>query len=358
MATFRARLRALAPERIFHVALLSAAGATIETARAIALVGVDELVPIAADVAFYSVIGWGLLIGGVTVTQAAVAPGWRRIPWFVVSVVASFLVSCGVEWALVAMGRRPMYELLGVDFGSNRLDNLWQTAAYGGLAIAFYTMRERQARLAAAARDAELERARAQRAVVESRLKVMQARVEPEFLFGALDQVQSLYAQAPDTAERLLDELIAYLRAALPQMRGDSSTVAREVELIRSYVAVLQVPSQGRLAIATQCPDELRGEAFPPMVLLPLVQSAVLPADVASRRRLAIDVERVDATLAVSLAVEGGTNPASWHDDAAEVVRESLSAAGNARCKLTFSSQGDIHCARVVLAQPGAESKQ
>ena len=67
-------------------------------------------------------------------------------------------------------------------------------------------------------RNVALDRARIERQTQESRLQAMQATIEPEFLFDTLAHVESLQASDPKGAARMLDDLIVYLRAALPQL--------------------------------------------------------------------------------------------------------------------------------------------
>ena len=61
----------------------------------------------------------------------------------------------------------------------------------------------------------------------------MQAQVEPHFLFNTLASVQYLTETDPPRGVRLLGHLLAYLRAALPQLRSASTTLGQEIELAR-----------------------------------------------------------------------------------------------------------------------------
>ena len=61
----------------------------------------------------------------------------------------------------------------------------------------------------------------------------MQAQVEPHFLFNTLASVQFLTETDPPKAGQMLGHLLAYLRAALPQLRSGSSTLGQEIELAR-----------------------------------------------------------------------------------------------------------------------------
>jgi hypothetical protein len=158
----------------------------------------------------------------------------------------------------------------------NAVFNTTDLALTGGLALAVYV----KLKSARAARDAfhaaELERAALDREVLATRLAVMRARVEPQFLLSTLAQVEKLYDSSPAAAAGMLDSLIAYLRAALPQLRGESSTLGREVQLASSYLDVVRARMGSRLAFAFDIPAELGDETFPPLVILPLVEDALL----------------------------------------------------------------------------------
>ena len=94
------------------------------------------------------------------------------------------------------------------------------------------------------------------RDVLESRLAAMQAQVEPQFLFNTLAQVERLYEIDPARAARMLDDLIAYLRAAMPLMRDTSSTVKQEIDLARAYLDIVRIRLGDRLAFAIEVPSD------------------------------------------------------------------------------------------------------
>jgi len=135
-------------------------------------------------------------------------------------------------------------------------------------------------KLAAARAQATLARAEAERHLlskqaVEAELKLMQAQVEPHFLFNTLASVQFLTETDPPAANRLLGHLIAYLRAALPQLRASSTTLGKEVELCEAYLNILRTRIGSRLAFSIDVPAELRAHAFPPNLLISLVENAI-----------------------------------------------------------------------------------
>ncbi len=66
----------------------------------------------------------------------------------------------------------------------------------------------------------ELERSEFERRVSDARLRLLQAQVEPHFLFNTLANVQALVDSGSPQASKVLTSLIAYLRAAVPRMHS------------------------------------------------------------------------------------------------------------------------------------------
>jgi sensor histidine kinase YesM len=144
-----------------------------------------------------------------------------------------------------------------------------------GLVAALYYFIERSARRAAELRGAKLDRHRIEAQMLETQLQVMQAQVEPHFLFNTLAHVQRLYQTDPTRGRLMLDSFCGYLRAALPHMRGNRSTLEREVELAQAYLDTQRIRMGRRLRFEIKIPDQLRAAAFPPMMLLSLVENAI-----------------------------------------------------------------------------------
>jgi signal transduction histidine kinase len=144
-----------------------------------------------------------------------------------------------------------------------------------GLVVAAYYFMERSALRAAALRAAEVEHRRLETQMFEARLQVLRAQVEPHFLFNTLAHIQRFYQVDPVRGRAMLDSFCGYLRAALPHMRGESSTVAQEVGLARAYLEIQQLRMRGRLRFAIDVPRELNDVTLPPMMLVPLVENAI-----------------------------------------------------------------------------------
>ncbi|MDB5748595.1 MAG: sensor histidine kinase, partial [Massilia sp.] len=86
--------------------------------------------------------------------------------------------------------------------------------------------------------NAAAERESMQRQLSEAKMQMMQAQVEPHFLFNTLASVEHLIQVDPPRASAMQRSLIQYLRAVLPQMRDNTlvTNLGREVDMVTAYL--------------------------------------------------------------------------------------------------------------------------
>ncbi|TWI65072.1 histidine kinase [Pseudoduganella lurida] len=125
--------------------------------------------------------------------------------------------------------------------------------------------------------NAAAERESMQRQLSEAKMQMMQAQVEPHFLFNTLASVEHLIETDPPRASAMQRSLIKYLRAVLPQMRDNTliTNLGREADMVLAYLALLKMRMEERLTIDFDIPDGLRSAAFPPMMLQSMVENAI-----------------------------------------------------------------------------------
>jgi hypothetical protein len=136
---------------------------------------------------------------------------------------------------------------------------------------------KKRAEAQAMAANAAAERETLQRQVTEAKMQMMQAQVEPHFLFNTLASVEYLIETNPPRASAMQRSLIQYLRAVLPQMRETAAitNLGREADMVRAYLDLLKMRMEERLHVDFQVPEGLRSAAFPPMMLQSLVENAI-----------------------------------------------------------------------------------
>jgi two-component sensor histidine kinase len=136
-------------------------------------------------------------------------------------------------------------------------------------------LRERDAFAKTLQLQFELERSELERKAVDARLRLLQAQVEPHFLFNTLANVQALVDSGSPQASAVLKSLIAYLRAAVPRLHEPTTTLGQELELVQAYLEVMHMRMPDRLRFGLDVEPAAQGLQCPPMTLLTLVENAV-----------------------------------------------------------------------------------
>ncbi|MEO8506331.1 MAG: histidine kinase [Betaproteobacteria bacterium] len=243
-------------------------------------------------------------VNGVAAVLAYLSNGWNNFLWGLVSgtALAVLLLPClafaacataprlpgwVVFAAAGAFGTAVTYVLVNVIFlpwllGAGTeitLDRAWGgvppfmlTGLFATLGYMHWHDAARSARIL---HERQLERVQFARRAYEARLVALQARIEPRFLFDTLADVETLYDRQPALGARVLDDLIVHLRAALPAIEESTSSLAVELELVRTWLDIMRIRSGDRLLVGMPAPEAPLDARMPPMVLLPLVRHAV-----------------------------------------------------------------------------------
>ncbi len=114
-----------------------------------------------------------------------------------------------------------------------------------------------------------------QREATEARLRLLQGQIEPHLLFNTLANVQSLMDYDPPRAKQMLETFSGYLRAGLSQLRQTDGSLASELEMVHSYLSLLQIRMEDRLRFRIEASPEARAAHMPTLMLQPLVENAI-----------------------------------------------------------------------------------
>jgi LytS/YehU family sensor histidine kinase len=142
-----------------------------------------------------------------------------------------------------------------------------------------------------------LERSELERKALDARFRLLQAQVEPHFLFNTLANVQTLVQSGAPQAIKVLESLIAYLRAAVPRLHETSTTLGQELELVRAYLEVMHMRMPDRLQFALRVEKGMTELECPPMTLLPLVENAV---------RHGVDPSEIGGRIDIDVSLQSG----------------------------------------------------
>jgi len=206
-----------------------------------------------------------------------------------------------------------------------------------------------------AAHGAELARAQLEQAEAEQQLALLQAQIEPHFLFNMLGNVRRLYRTQPQAGADAVGSLMRYLRTALPQLRSRRASLGEEIDVVQAYLDLFQLRMGTQLGFSIAVDDGLREAEFPPMLLVTLVENSIKhglePAGGgrievrARRRRHLLEVSVVDDGVGFGAAASSGTGVGLVN------VRRQLAARYAGGARLTLEGR-DPRGARATIAIP------
>ncbi|WP_298439968.1 sensor histidine kinase [uncultured Ferrimonas sp.] len=110
--------------------------------------------------------------------------------------------------------------------------------------------------------------------LVQGELKLLQAQINPHFLFNALNTLNAVIRLDPDKARSLTQHLAAFLRANLKR-GAEVITVAEELEHVRSYLTIEKARFGEALCVEWDISKALLQQKIPTFTLQPLVENAV-----------------------------------------------------------------------------------
>ena len=153
-----------------------------------------------------------------------------------------------------------------------------------------HLLRPLTAQLAKLAAEQQRDTLRDQALVTQ--LRIMQAQIEPHFLFNTLANVRQLYRTSVADGESMMDHLIVYLRCAMEDLRADTSNVVKEMNLVTHYLSIMKIRMGERLSYRFAVAESLREHPFPPAMVISLVENAI--------RHGLVDCDHGDITMSAS----------------------------------------------------------
>ena len=185
----------------------------------------------------------------------------------------------------------------------------WQTgAAFGAFFVGLSLV-------SAAIRQSEQTKLENRERLLEAKLQMLTARIEPHFLMNTLANLRVLIKSNPVAAYGMLEDLTDFLRAALERSQLLCSTLGDELQLIESYLRIMQVRMGERLSFDIDVPDNLRATPVPALMLHTIVENAVHhgvePAD--HPGRISIRAAEAGGRISLTIADNGaGFETETW----------------------------------------------
>jgi two-component system sensor histidine kinase AlgZ len=181
----------------------------------------------------------------------------------------SYGLVLGITLVLSLLGQWFLYAMSGLIFladhhfrfdGWQLLENLAIATIVGGVLLRYLYLQQQLHNQ----RDAEM----------QARIQALQSRIRPHFLFNSMNSIASLIATAPDTAERVVEDLSELFRASLAE--PGLIPLTRELALCKHYLDIEQLRLSSRLAVDWQIDHYDPDIKIPSLMLQPLVENALI----------------------------------------------------------------------------------
>jgi len=207
-----------------------------------------------------------------------------------------------------------------------------------------------------AALTAELNRAHQAEAEAQQRLSLLQAQIEPHFLFNILGNLRRLYRTDPGQGADAMASLMLYLRTAMTSLRSAQSTLGEELELVCAYLELHRIRMGARLVFEVHGGNIPKDTPFPPMLAVTLVENAVRHGiEPASGGRIVVAAAMQGDLLKLTVSDDGvgfGGAPGSGTGVGLANVRRQLASRHGGRARLVLSGaepRGACACIEVPV---------
>jgi hypothetical protein len=241
--------------------------------------------------------GWMLTASLVVAMTAVAVPRLSPLGLLLATIACTLLLTVfRFTWPLQLIGAYGIGGPLSVPVSPIYL--AWGTLLYSGLFVGAHALAWRAERVQQRLAQAEIARSRSETLFDQARLASLQGVIDPAFVLRVLDTLRRLYASDVEAAERLLDQLVAFLRLAMPAVRSGRSTLGAEVAIARSQLGLHAALDPARPAWRCEIDAALDDTPFPPLLLQPLLDAlAAQAAPGAAPLLLAARAEGADAVL-------------------------------------------------------------
>jgi hypothetical protein len=220
----------------------------------------------------YILIAFFIWIGSRIAERLARKLDIEKQAWRISLGIAVIFVFCGMGIVLAAL---PTFRAMTSANWENPTSMWFIVSTLGAATYACLSMHRASKEKRERAYRVQLETDVLEVACSQAELLVMEAQIEPHFLFNTLAHIKRQYRISAETADRMLLSLIDYIDRSLPALQRQDWTVGDEFDLVGLYMQILIQRFGDRLRFSATLPDEAKAVRLPALTVTTLVENAV-----------------------------------------------------------------------------------
>lgn len=146
-----------------------------------------------------------------------------------------------------------------------------------GLSIGFVSMRYNSLKeeMTTKLKEKEIQIVKLNEQNTQSQLQSLQAKINPHFLYNALNSIASLIHEDQDKAEEMTLNLSKFFRYSINRSDEQWATLRDEIEMVNTYLNIEKLRFEDRLQIKVHVLSHLEDVSIPRFLLQPLVENSI-----------------------------------------------------------------------------------
>lgn len=153
--------------------------------------------------------------------------------------------------------------------------NITLTELGGSITAMYSKLQAKTDNIAKQLKEKEINEEKLLRLKVQAELDVLQAKINPHFLFNTLNSIASLILVNPDAAEATVEKLSELFRYTLQQTANSTVKLNDELEIIKSYLEIEKIRFGERLMYEIEIDPRLESMHIPALLIQPLVENSI-----------------------------------------------------------------------------------
>ncbi len=109
----------------------------------------------------------------------------------------------------------------------------------------------------------------------DAELLDLRQQIQPHFLFNSLNSISALLVTKPNSAQKMIQELAAFLRGTLKKENNGLVTLAAELNHLQLYLNIEMVRFGHRLKVENNIDANTENRSLPTLLLQPIVENAI-----------------------------------------------------------------------------------
>lgn len=142
----------------------------------------------------------------------------------------------------------------------------------------------------------------------ESRLQILQAQINPHFMFNVLNHIHVLIRKEPELADNLLLQYTDILRYQLYSGKKDFITIDKEVDFLKNFIEVEKVRWKNKLDITCNWNIENGNTELPPLLFITFIENAFKHVSRSNSERGYIKIDLNQKNSIIHLSVENSND--------------------------------------------------